>query len=189
MAKQHLHPVEKAGALESPFRYRFQSPKKILAPYIRSGMIVLDLGCGPGFFTTAIAELLNNSGKVIAADVQTGMLERLRQKIHGTNFEHIIHIHRNDESHLELKTKIDFVLAFYSFHEVTNLDQLISEIKSALQPDAKVLIAEQKFHVSKRSFDDIIMKMTNHGFETIEKPKIFFSRTAVMSLNKESAFR
>jgi len=182
MGKHHLHSVEKAGALESPLRYRLQSPKKILGPYIKPGMVVLDFGCGPGFFTTAIAELLDNRGKIIAADLQTGMLEKLKQKIHGTNIEHIIQIHRNDERHLELTCKIDFVLAFYSFHEVTHLDNIIAGIKSALQPNGRVFIAEQKFHVSKRFFDEIIDKMTKHGFEIIERPKVFFSRTAIMKL-------
>lgn len=185
MGKHHLHPVERAEVLESPLRYKLQSPKKILAPYIKPGMIVLDFGCGPGFFTTVIAELLNHSGKVIAADLQVGMLEKLRLKIQKTNFEHSIQIHRSSESNLSLTSKIDFVLAFYSFHEVTYLDKIIADIKSVLQPDGQVFIAEQKFHVSKRLFDAIINKMIENGFETIEKPKVFLSRTAVMKLRKK----
>ena len=50
--------------------------------YVRPGMTVLDLGCGPGYFTLEIAKLLDNNGKVIAADVQKGVLDILKQKLH-----------------------------------------------------------------------------------------------------------
>jgi 2-polyprenyl-3-methyl-5-hydroxy-6-metoxy-1,4-benzoquinol methylase len=53
-----IHSVEKAGTSESLFRYRAQNPEKIVRPYIEPGMTVLDLGCGPGFFTTEIACLI-----------------------------------------------------------------------------------------------------------------------------------
>ena len=43
----------------------------------------MTLGCGPGFFTVEIAKMLNGSGKVIAADIQDGMLEKLNKKIKG----------------------------------------------------------------------------------------------------------
>jgi ubiquinone/menaquinone biosynthesis C-methylase UbiE len=35
-------------------------------------MTVLEVGCGPGFFTLDIAEMVGESGKIIAADVQDG---------------------------------------------------------------------------------------------------------------------
>ncbi len=54
----HLHSLEDASALESPFRRLLQNPGRILKKYIRQGMTVLDLGCGPGFFTLEIAKLV-----------------------------------------------------------------------------------------------------------------------------------
>ena len=76
-------PVEIAGGLDNFVRRLLQNPQKLLRPHIREGMTVLDLGCGPGFFSIEIAKLLNNSGKVIAADLQEGMLDKLRKKIKG----------------------------------------------------------------------------------------------------------
>ena len=53
-------------------------------------MKVLDIGCGPGFFTIEIAKLLNGSGQVIAADMQEGMLCKVQQKVEGTGLELLI---------------------------------------------------------------------------------------------------
>ena len=77
-------PVERANSLDSKLRRWIQNPLKILAPYLREGMSVLDIGCGPGFFTIDMAMMVGESGRVIAADLQEGMLERLRRKIAGT---------------------------------------------------------------------------------------------------------
>lgn len=56
-------PVERAGSLDSYVRKLFQDPRKILKPYIHEGMTVLDLGCGPGVFSTEIAKMVKDSGK------------------------------------------------------------------------------------------------------------------------------
>ena len=177
-----IHSVERAGVLESSFRYRFQNPKKILQPYIKPGMTVLDLGCGSGFFTTEIARLLDGSGKVIAADIQDEMLEMLRLKITGSALEPIIQIHKCQEKNLHLSDKVDFVLAFYSFHEMCYLDNIIDEIKLLIKPDGEVFIAEQKFHVPKSTFTEIINKMKKNGFEITGQPKVFLSRAVIMKL-------
>jgi 2-polyprenyl-3-methyl-5-hydroxy-6-metoxy-1,4-benzoquinol methylase len=56
-------PVELAGSLDSKIRKWFQNPKKILAPFIKEGMNVLDVGCGPGFFSVELAKMVGKNGK------------------------------------------------------------------------------------------------------------------------------
>jgi len=179
----HIHSVENAGALESSFRFRFQNPKKILGPYLKPGMTVLDLGCGPGFFTTEIARMLDHSGKVIAADIQNGMLDKVAQKISGTELEGIVQIHKCQEKSVNLTDKIDFVLAFYSFHEMSSFENIIDEIKLLLKQDGEIFIAEQKFHVRKNAFNEMIDKMKTKGFEITRKPKVFLSRAVLMKIS------
>jgi ubiquinone/menaquinone biosynthesis C-methylase UbiE len=172
--------MENASALESWLRLFLQKPRKILKKYIRSGMTVLDLGCGTGYFTLEIAKLLNNSGKVIASDVQIGMLELLKQKLQNNLLKRQIEIHRGEENSLYLTEKVDFILAFYSFHEMKYIDNIISDLTRIVKPETMVFISEQKFHVSKNTFNRIIKKMENNGFEICERPVVFLSRTVVM---------
>ena len=39
------------------------------------GMKIMDIGCGPGFFTLPMAELTGKDGLVIAVDIQDEMLK------------------------------------------------------------------------------------------------------------------
>jgi len=174
-------PVEYAGGLDNSFRRFLQNPSKILGPYIRPGMTVLDLGCGPGFFTMEIAKLLGNSGKVIAADLQEGMLEKVRTKIRGTGLEEVIELHKCEAGTTGIKKSVDFVLLFYMIHEVDSQEALLKELKSILNPGGKILIIEPKFHVSKKAFEVMILKTISLGFKVTEGPKVFFSRTVMLS--------
>ena len=176
----HLHPPERAGALESPIRMLIQDPRRILRRYIRPGMTVLDLGCGTGYFTLAIAELLEMKGQVIAADAQQGMLDILEGKLRGSAYRPLIQILHNRESALGVTEKVDFILAFYSFHEMGYVDDIVHEIRDILKPGTRVFVSEQKFHVSGIAFQTIIRKLEHIGLEIRERPRIFLSRTVVM---------
>lgn len=173
-------PVEKAGGLDNSIRRIVQNPQKILKPFIKEGMTVLDLGCGPGFFSIEIAKLLNNTGKVIAADLQDGMLEKVSLKVKRSKLEQRISLHKCLEDRINLTEKVDFVLAFYVMHELPNQDKLFNELKSLLKPKGQVFIIEPKFHVSKKAFYSMIERAKEIGFEMVESPKVFFSRTVVL---------
>ncbi|MCX6138897.1 MAG: methyltransferase domain-containing protein, partial [Ignavibacteriales bacterium] len=73
--RNRVCPVEYANSLDSKIRKWLQNPKKILAPYVQEGMTVLDIGCGPGFFSIEMAKMVGKTGKVISADLQEGMLQ------------------------------------------------------------------------------------------------------------------
>ena len=177
-------PVEYAGGLDNSVRRLLQNPQKLLKPFISKGMTVLDLGCGVGFFSIEIAKMLKDSGKVIAADLQEGMLEKVNKKIKGTELESRIELHKCEDTKIGVTENVDFVLAFYMIHEVKNQEMLFEELKSILKPDGKIYIIEPKIHVSKKSFEVMINRIKNIGFEVIDNPKIFFSRSVLLTIKK-----
>ena len=182
--KNRVCPVELAGGLDNRVRRLLQNPRKLLDHYIGPGMTVLDLGCGPGFFSIEIAKMLMDSGKVIAADLQEGMLKKVSKKIRGTELERRIEIHKSEATKIGVAEPVDFVLVFYMIHEVPDQETLLEELKSILKPNGKIYIIEPKFHVSKKSFEAMSAKIKSLGFEVIESPKVFFSRTVLLTLKK-----
>ena len=173
-------PVERAGSLDNRIRRWIQNPQKILKPYIQKGMTVLDIGCGPGFFSIDIAQMVGKSGRVIAADLQEGMLQKLRDKIQGTGFEERITVHKSEENKIGVSEKVDFVLAFYVLHEMPNQKDFFKELESILKPNGQALIVEPPLRVSKRAFEETIRKARDAGFTPADGPKVFLSKTAIL---------
>jgi precorrin-6B methylase 2 len=54
---------------------------------VRVDDVVIDFGCGPGFYTIPLAGL---AGRVIAIDSQTGMLEKASKYAAKKGFEFIV---------------------------------------------------------------------------------------------------
>lgn len=179
--KSHgICPVEYAGILDNFVRKWIQNPRGIMRPYIQDNMTVLDFGCGPGFFSIEIAKMLSRSGTVIAADVQEGMLDIIRKKIEGTDYEKTIVMHKCEEQKIGLTKKVDLVLAFYSIHEMPYREILLKELITTIKSGGQLFIVEPKFHVSEKSFLAIIESLNKLGFEVTKKPQVFFSRAVIM---------
>jgi ubiquinone/menaquinone biosynthesis C-methylase UbiE len=174
-------PVEIAGSLDSKIRRWLQNPKTILEPYIQKGMTVLDMGCGPGFFSIEMADMVGENGRVIAADLQEGMLQKLKNKIRGTEVEKRIELHKCEENKIGVSEQVDFVLAFYMVHEVPDQKKFFGEIGSILKQNGLFLIVEPKiFHVSKKAFDETIRNAKESGLVPAKIPKFFLSWAVVL---------
>lgn len=183
--KNRVCPVEKAGGLDSRIRRWVHNPRKILGPYIREGMTVLDVGCGPGFFTIDMAEMVGEAGKVIAADLQEGMLGKVRAKIEGTELEGRIRLHKCQEEKIGVSEGVDFVLLFYVAHEMKG--DFFNDIVKILRPGGHVLIAEPPFRVSKREFEETVKKAREAGLKEAGRPKVFLSKTVVMTPDRKAS--
>ncbi len=105
---------------------------------INSEMLVIDLGCGDGYFTAAIARQLT-SGRVIGFDLDPAMLAQAKTACAGmTNCEWLL----GDAMALsQLITKpVDFVLIANTFHGVPDKSALAHEIAVTLKPDGRFAI-------------------------------------------------
>ena len=179
---ERVCPVALSGSLDNSIRRWLQNPRKILGPYIKEGMTVLDVGCGPGFFTIEMARMVGKSGRIIAADMQEGMLQKVKEKIKGTELEERILLHKCGENNIGVSEPVDFVLLFYMVHEVPNKEHFFNEIRAILKPNGQVLIVEPPFHVSKSAFEETVRKAGEAGFAVVERPKVFFSRAVRLKM-------
>ncbi|OGW39642.1 MAG: methyltransferase type 11 [Nitrospirae bacterium RBG_13_39_12] len=169
--------------LVSPLRTLIQNPKKIISRYVTSGMKVLDIGCGMGFFSLPIAQIVGSSGKVICVDVQEKMIKSLKKRAEKAGLIDRIEIHichQNSLSLDNLNEEIDFALAFAVVHEVSNVGRFFSEIYKSLKPTGMLLVAEPKGHVSKKDFEITISVAQQNRFQIINHPQVWRSRTILL---------
>jgi ubiquinone/menaquinone biosynthesis C-methylase UbiE len=178
--KEHLCPLSMAGILDNIFRRWLQKPRTLLGPYVEEGMTVLDFGCGPGFFTLDLAYMVGESGRVIAADLQEGMLDKVRSKIRGTDLEKRITLHKTGKNSIGLTEQVDFAIVFYVVHELPDQSEFFQELASIVKPGGHVLVVEPPLHVSKADFAETVSTAREAGFEPAPGPKMLFSKAALL---------
>lgn len=183
--RPYVCPAEFSGSLDNPVRRLFHNPRKILAPYINKGMTVLDLGCGPGYFTGELANLVGEEGRVIAADLQEKMLVKMAIKIKAMGAENRVEQHKCSADKIGLTKKVDFVLAFWMVHEVPDQLEMFNELRSILNSGGRILVIEPKIHVPSGAFAKTIACSETAGFEIVERPKVVISRSVLLSLKRK----
>lgn len=175
----HVCPPWLSFTLTNVFRRMFHDPKNILGRFIKAGDTVLDVGCGPGFFTIPMARMVGERGLVIAADISAGMLQKVKLRAERAGVSGRILLHLSERNRLGVSQKTDFALAFWTAHEAGDLGRFFADIKAALQPDSVFLLVEPKMHVSDMSYDEIVAAAERAGLKSFGKVPIRLSRAAV----------
>lgn len=76
------YPVALRGLIDNRIVDRFSGVETVMdRASVTSGLHVLDAGCGPGRLTVPLARRVAPRGAVVALDVQTGMLERVHERV------------------------------------------------------------------------------------------------------------
>lgn len=168
---------------DNPLRRLIHRPGSILGEFVSPGDTAVDLGCGLGYFSIALAELVGPTGRIVAFDVQAQMVERARQRAERKNLGNRIDFRVCAPDHIGFEGEADFVLAFWMLHEVSNPEQFLIEVRSFLRPSGSLMIAEPRLHVSKTRFSATIELVKRKGFRILEGPRVRLSRTVACSPN------
>ncbi len=185
---EDLCPVWVGYLLSNPIRKLFHNPQKILSPYVKNGMTVLDIGCAMGYFSIPLAHLVGSTGKVICIDVQKKMIHVLEKRLKkaGLSDRAIIRLSNNSSLNVDdFKEKIDFTLAFAVVHEVSDASKLFSEIIKTMKPSGRLLLAEPRFHVSKKDFNNTVSIAEKNSFKVTERPQISLSHAVILEKVKK----
>ncbi len=169
--------------LANPIRKLWQDPARILAPYVRPGMTVLEPGPGMGFFTLELARRVGPTGRVVAVDVQPRMLAGLRRRTERAGLAGRVATRLAGKDSLgveDLAGAVDFVVAFAVVHEMPDAGRFFAEIRATLAPGGRVLVAEPSGHVKPPEFEATLAAAVRAGLRGEPGPAIAGSRTAVL---------
>ncbi|MCF7918424.1 MAG: class I SAM-dependent methyltransferase [Candidatus Cloacimonetes bacterium] len=175
----YVCPVWMAYTFDNPLRRLIHNPARMFKDYLKPGMQVLDLGCGMGFFSLAMAKIVGETGKVYAVDLQPGMLKQVRKRAQKRNLQNTIVTQTCQPDKINLTQKVDFALAFWMIHETPDYKAFLRQIYELLNPGGIFFLADPKHHVSKKFFLQAITYAQNAGFRTEASPKVNLSRAMV----------
>jgi len=180
LMENHTCPWWLIFTFDNPMRKLIHNPEQILGGFVKEGNTALDIGCGMGYFSIALARMVGENGKVISVDLQKEMLLMTRNRARKANVESRIQFVQSNPEALGVSAGVDFALAFWMVHEVSNPCSFFREVYQALNPDARFMIVEPIIHVQESNFQKSVKLAYQEGFRYIASPKVKFSRAVVL---------
>lgn len=106
---------------------------------LNKNQTVMDIGCGDGFISIAVAKSVN---KVVAVDISKEMLRELAKKSKENNVTNIQLIESDGQDIPIEDDSIDIIFANMYLHHIEEPDIAIKEMRRLLKPGGKVFIAD-----------------------------------------------
>ncbi|MDQ6810904.1 MAG: methyltransferase domain-containing protein [Actinomycetota bacterium] len=104
----------------------------------RSGERILDVGCGPGFYSAELAEEVGPSGSVSAIDGSEAMLDMAARRCAG---HHNVEFHQGDAVSLPVQdASFDAALCVQVLEYVADPTAALAEMHRALRPGGRILV-------------------------------------------------
>lgn len=172
-------PPKLAFFLDNPLRRLLIDREKFLRGMgVKEGDRILEVGCGPGFFTETLSLIVGEKGKVYAQDIEEAMLRKIKKKLPSFRYPNVIPLLCNSSS-LELPdSSCDVILCANVIEEIYKegeLEGTVKEIGRVLKPGGILFIKEHRFGGTGPIIEETECLFISSGYDRISKEKTFFS--------------
>jgi ubiquinone/menaquinone biosynthesis C-methylase UbiE len=142
----------------------FRDPYKLLeAAGLKQGQNVLEVGCGPGYFTIPAAKLVGTEGVVYAVDVHPRAIERVKEKIDAGGVKNVTPVLANAAETGLPDDSIDLAFLFGLRYIAGGLEGLLKELHRVLKSGGKL-----SFEKTRGSAERMIAEVEAAGFRYIQ---------------------
>lgn len=149
---------------DNPLRRKFSNPEKTLIDAgLAKGQNVLEIGCGPGFFTIPASNLVTKTGKVTTIDIHPLAISKVQEKLQKSNISNVEVYLANAKDIPVPEDSIDLVFFFglpRMLRDRSLMEQVLNEIARVCRADGKIAI--KSFNKSPKALLQI------HGFSFLE---------------------
>jgi SAM-dependent methyltransferase len=159
---------------------------------IKPGQTVCDMGCGNGFYTLKLAELVGETGQVLAVDIQPEMLRLLDEQNKEAQRKNIKPILGTVVDPKLPDGKVDLILCVDVYHEFSNPEQMLAAMRKSLAPNGRLVLVEFRAEdpnvpikpLHKMSKEQVEKELTANGFKLADsfdrlpwQHLLFYART------------
>ena len=145
---------------------------------VTPGDVVCDLGCGNGFYTLKLAELVGAKGKVLAVDIQKRMLALLNLRAKKSDLAVRIEPILGTVSDPKLpEGEVDLVFMVDVYHELSHPETILREIRKSLAPRGRIVLVEFRSEdkdvpikrLHKMSKRQMLREIVPNGFQLVQQ--------------------
>ena len=112
----------------------------------RSGQTLIDLGCGPGYTSFALSEIVGSEGKIIAVDVSSRYLSHLKRVANERGINNIVPVAEDVQQLTIEENCIDGALARWLLAYIPDPQAVVSKIARALKPGGTFCVIDYFNH-------------------------------------------
>ena len=148
-------------AHDNPLRRLFSSPRTFCC-YVKQGQKVADLGCGPGYYTLALADAVGPKGRVYAVDSDEMAIQAVERKATKGSYRNI-EGHASSAADLSFiqDDSVDFVLANGLLCSMAPQDHesAVNEMRRILKPGGGAYLSAARGSMSfvgRQEWEDIL---------------------------------
>jgi ubiquinone/menaquinone biosynthesis C-methylase UbiE len=131
--------------LDNPFTRTNRAAVIVEHLGLEEGMAVLDFGCGPGRLAVPLARAVGPGGKVVAVDIQEGMLARAKHKAGQAGTQNIDFLQAGAGEGKLGTNRFDRALLVTVLGEIPDGPALVREVYEALRPGGILSVTEVIF--------------------------------------------
>ena len=138
--KGEAYSASGAFFLDNPIRRLIQPPSEFIKKIgISPDDVVVDFGCGPGFFTV---ELARRAKRVVAVDISAEMLKKAKNKASEAGVKNVEFL-QSKGTNIQLEDgSVDLILLVTVYHEIGESEAVLKEFKRILKPSGKLAVVE-----------------------------------------------
>ena len=141
--QSHACPARLSWLVQNPYMRTVAGPGKIFERMgLAEGMKVLDVGAGPGRLAVPAAQRVGNSGEVVAVDLQSRMLEKLKVRAEAMAIKNIRLVNAGAGSGAVDHNYFDRALLVTVLGEIPNKHEALVEIYHALKSGGILSVTE-----------------------------------------------
>jgi ubiquinone/menaquinone biosynthesis C-methylase UbiE len=131
--------------LDNPFTRTNRAAVIVEQLGLEPGMRVVDIGCGPGRLTLPLAEAVGPEGRVVAMDLQDGMLARVREKAGKAGLSRVEYLRAAAGEGALGNARFDCAVMVMVLGEIPNRAAALAEAFEALRPGGLLSVTEVIF--------------------------------------------
>lgn len=113
---------------------------------LQPGVTVLDIGCGPGYATLDMAQIVGPSGRVIGVDESATFLKQLNDQAKARRLENVDRVlgdvQKLDEVMPKSEKTIDFAYARWVFCFLPHPEYVIRGLRRLMKPGARLAVQD-----------------------------------------------
>lgn len=167
-----------ADWLERPEREQEEQPDKIIEVMgLKDGDVVVDMGCGTGYFARRMARAVAPSGKVYGVDIQPEMLTIMEDLCKKEGVTNVVAVLGDEDDPKLPRGGIDWMILVDVYHEFQKPEPMLAKMRDSLKPDGRIALIEYRAegdtasHIKaehRMSVRDVLEEWNAAGYELVD---------------------